>query len=189
MITSTPQPQRLHKSFRVKNEAEQKSHLIANGLSTLDSSTAETNVPDWVYCRVSSLKALSMTSPIRKRKPNYFTEDLRTSPTSTESSDGVSVCLPLRHLGQQLSNVTCNSDCNRLVLTGSVGRYYELQLAIEAARRMAHGRQIEVKVEVIRPMNPIASDVDGQAILAANSIGNEQQFKPVDLAFQAGLTS
>ena len=45
-------------------------------------------------------------------------------------------------------NVQCYCDEQKLILSGSVKKFYHVQLAIEAARKLAGGRRIDVRIEV-----------------------------------------
>ena len=50
-----------------------------------------------------------------------------------------------------LINVYCQSDANKITLTGSVTSFYHLQKAIESARKISEGRRIEVFIKVVPP--------------------------------------
>jgi|GEM_PF-3757995 len=53
--------------------------------------------------------------------------------------------------GDPLMNIRCHCDQQVVTLTGTVARFYHVQLAIEAARKIAEGRKIDVRIEVITP--------------------------------------
>ena len=58
--------------------------------------------------------------------------------------------------GDPMMNVFCQCDHEKVTLSGTVSRFYHVQLAIEAARKLAEGRQIDVRIEVITPPVPSA---------------------------------
>lgn len=50
-----------------------------------------------------------------------------------------------------LRSIRCSCDEQVLCLSGTVGRYFYLQMAIELVRTLANRRRIELKVKITRP--------------------------------------
>ena len=56
--------------------------------------------------------------------------------------------IELVRAGHPKLNVRCYCDDQKLILSGSVKKFYHVQLAIEAARKLAGGRRIDVRIDV-----------------------------------------
>jgi hypothetical protein len=112
----------------------------------------EAEVPEWVYDRVSSLKLSDGSFGTRARRDPSTKKTMRVLTAAVpELSIAEVVQLKFNELGCALMNVRCQCGDQRLEITGTVGRFYHLQMAIEAARKVAEGRRIEVQVKVITP--------------------------------------
>jgi len=56
--------------------------------------------------------------------------------------------------GSPLANVRCLCDDKNLILTGSVSRFDYVQTAIDMARKLAQGRHVDIRIDVICPAPP-----------------------------------
>lgn len=99
--------------------------------STHDS--ADSEVPDWVYCRISDSMNIDSVNPPARVAPSVSSL-LRE--TATKPS------------GETLRNVRCRCDEEKITLSGTVSHFADLQTAVDAAMELAEGRRIELRIEV-----------------------------------------
>ena len=120
----------------------------------------EDEVPGWVYRRFAPLngEAVSQAAPLRRWLRPTPSASVPAAPTREPCVSDL-VYLALERSGYPLRNVRCWCDDQTLVLSGDVTRYFYAQQAVEAARRLATGRRIEVQIEVI-PSAPASRSAD-----------------------------
>jgi hypothetical protein len=92
---------------------------------------------------------------------NSCSTETRESVTTREAALGESIEFALVKSGYPLQDVNCRCTESRLELTGYVWRYYYLQKTIEIARRLADGREIINRVNVIA--GPENAEFDDEA--------------------------
>lgn len=109
----------------------------------------ELDVPVWVYHRGSSEKPVDETCDSRtrpsSRQPESQQPPLLPAP---EISVSEHLAFELKRLGYAHIDIDCDCDDQTLTLRGTVTRFYFVQIAIAAARLIANGRRIEVRIEV-----------------------------------------
>ena len=120
----------------------------------------EAEVPGWVYRRFAPLngEAVSQAAPLRRWLRPTPPASVSAAPTREPCVSDL-VYLALARSGYPLRNVRCWCDDQTLVLSGYVSRYFYAQQAVEAARRLAGGRRLEVQIEVI-PTAPATCSAD-----------------------------
>lgn len=81
--------------------------------------------------------------------------------STREAALGESIEFALVKSGYPLQDVHCRCTESRLELTGTVWRYYYLQMTIEIARQLAGGREIINRVSVVA--GPENAEFDDEA--------------------------
>jgi hypothetical protein len=117
-------------------------------------------IPGWVYRNFDWMDAQESNEAA---SADITSKDADTGIARTLPQTNELVALALKNSGYPLTEVHCSSDHDTITLSGHVARYYYWQVALEAVRRIAAGRRIEMQLEIV-------SVAEGDAVGAAAGI-------------------